>query len=66
MFRVMRLARILRALHSMQVIIGVITRSFKLFMSVILLLILFVFIYTLLGIQIYQGKYDFGTDEPLP
>ena len=65
-FRVIRVARILRALHSMQVIIGVITRSFRSFMYVILLLALFVFIYALLGIQIFQGKYDFGPDEPLP
>ena len=49
-FRVMRVARILRALHSMQVIIGVISRSFKSFMYVILLMLLFVFIYALLGI----------------
>lgn len=47
----------------MQVIIGVITRSFKSFMYVILLLFVFVFIYALLGIQIYQGKFDFGPDE---
>ena len=66
MFRVIRVARILRALHSMQVIIGVISRSFRSFMYVILLLLLFVFIYALLGIQIYQGKYDFGPDEALP
>ena len=65
-FRVIRVARILRALHSMQVIIGVITRSFRSFMYVILLLALFVFIYALLGIQIFQGNYDFGPDEPLP
>ena len=65
-FRVMRVARILRALHSMQVIIGVISRSFKSFMYVILLMILFVFIYALLGIQIYQGSYDFGPEESLP
>lgn len=65
-FRVMRVARILRALHSMQVIIGVITRSFRSFMYVVILLFLFVFIYALLGIQIYQGKYDFGPNEELP
>ena len=65
-FRVMRVARILRALHSMQVIMGVITRSFRSFMYVILLLFVFVFIYALLGVQIYQGTYDFGPDEPLP
>ena len=58
-FRVMRVARILRALHSMQVIIGVIQRSFRSFMYVILLMMLFVFIYALLGIQIYQGRYNF-------
>ena len=50
----------------MQVIIGVISRSFKSFMYVILLMILFVFIYALLGIQIYQGSFDFGPDESLP
>lgn len=52
-FRVMRIARILRALHSMQVIIGVITRSFRSFFYVVVLLFLFVFIYALLGIQIF-------------
>lgn len=50
----------------MQVIIGVISRSFRSFMYVILLLILFVFIYALIGVQIYQGKFDFGPDEDLP
>ena len=35
-------------------------------MYVILLLFVFVFIYALLGIQIYQGNYDFGPDERLP
>ena len=49
-FRVVRVARILRRLHSMQVIIGVISRSFRSFMYVSLLLILFVFIYTLIGV----------------
>ena len=47
----------------MQIIIGVITRSFRSYCYVILLLFVFVFIYALLGIQIYQGKYDFGPDE---
>ena len=65
-FRVMRVARILRALRSMQVIIGVVTRSVRSFMYVILLLLVFVFIYALLGIQIYQGNYTFGPDEELP
>lgn len=65
-FRVMRVARILRALRSMQVIIGVVTRSVRSFMYVILLLFVFVFIYALLGIQIYQGNYTFGPDAELP
>ena len=65
-FRVMRVARILRALHSMQVIIGVIQRSFRSFMYVILLMMLFVFIYALLGIQIYQGRYNFEPRTRLP
>ena len=35
-------------------------------MYVILLLFVFVFIYALMGIQIYQGKFDFGPDERIP
>ena len=65
-FRVFRVARILRAFHSMQVIIGVISRSFSSFVYLILLMIIFVFIYALIGMQIYQGRFDFGPDEELP
>ena len=46
----MRVARILREMHSMQVIMGVITRSFSSFIYVMLLLFVFIFIYALLGI----------------
>lgn len=52
-FRVLRVARLLRALKSMQQIISVIGRSIGSFMYLAVLLILFMFIYALLGIQLF-------------
>lgn len=52
-FRVLRVARLLRALKSMQKIISVIGRSIGSFMYLAVLLILFMFIYALLGIQLF-------------
>lgn len=54
-FRVLRVARLLRMLHSMQVIIGVIQRSFTSFIYIAVLLLLFIFIFALLGMQIFGG-----------
>jgi hypothetical protein len=48
-FRVLRVARLLRALKSMKVIIAVITRSASSFIYITLLMFVFIFIYTLLG-----------------
>ena len=50
----------------MAMIIGVIQRAFMDFVWISLLMFVFIFIYTLLGRQIFQGSYDFGTDEELP
>ena len=36
------------------------------FVWITLLMFVFIFIYTLLGRQIFQGQYDFGPDEELP
>ena len=64
--RVLRITRILRSLKSMQMIIGVIQRAFMDFFWITLLMFVFIFIYTLLGRQIFLGQYDFGLDEELP
>lgn len=59
-FRVLRVARLLRTLHSMQVIIGVISRSISSFIYIAILLMLFVFIYSLLGSQLFGGQIKNG------
>jgi hypothetical protein len=48
-FRVLRVARLLRSMQSMQVIIGVVSRSISQFIYLAMLLLLFIFIYALLG-----------------
>ena len=61
-FRVLRVARLLRFMRSMAVIVGVITRSLEAFFYIMVLMLLFVFIFALLGMQIFGGYYDFGDD----
>eukprot|EP00347_Sterkiella_histriomuscorum_P003601 403363663 len=56
-FRVLRVARLLRSLRSMQVIIGVIQRSVMSFVYIASLLLLFIFIFALLGMQIFGGQF---------
>lgn len=63
-FRVLRVTRLLRGLRSMVLIISVIMRSFESFFYITLLMFTFVFIYALLGMQTFGGKYNFGDDEP--
>lgn len=65
-FRVLRVTRILRSLQSMAMIIGVIQRAFMDFIWISILMFVFIFIYTLLARQIFQGNYDFGPEEELP
>ena len=55
-FRVLRVTKLLRALDFMQVIIHVISKSLSSFVYIASLLVLFVFIYALLGMQIYVGQ----------
>ena len=64
--RVIRVTRILRSLNSMKMIINVIIRAIMDFVWITLLMFVFIFIYTLLGRQIFTGIYDFGPDEELP
>ena len=54
-FRVLRVTRVLRALKSMAQVIGVIQRTFMDFILITILMFVFIFIYTLLGRQIFQG-----------
>ena len=63
-FRVLRVTRLLRGLESMVLIINVIMKSFSSFMYITILLFTFVFIYALLGMQVFGGKYNFGDEEP--
>jgi hypothetical protein len=63
-FRVLRVARLLRSMQSMQVIIGVIGRSMGSFMYLAMLLTLFIFIYSLLGMQLFGGKFNFPEGLP--
>jgi hypothetical protein len=62
-FRVLRVTRLLRGLESMIQIIKVIQDSFEAFFYITILMFTFVFIYALLGMQVFGGKYDFGDEE---
>lgn len=64
-FRVLRVARLLRTMQSMQVIIGVIGRSISSFIYLALLLLLFIFIYALMGMQLFGGQFK-GWDDEIP
>ena len=63
-FRVLRVARLLRALKSMKVIIAVISRSAGSFVYITLLMFVFIFIYTLLGMQVFGGQFNFPDGKP--
>ena len=54
-FRVFRVVRLLRTLKSMQTIIGVMARSYSSFIYITALMFLFIFIFTLLGMQTFGG-----------
>lgn len=61
-FRVLRVARLLRSMQSMQVILAVLVKSMDSFIYLFMLLLLFVFIYALLGMQIFGGQYYFDSN----
>ena len=50
--------RLLRALQSMRVIIAVIARSFSSFVYMTVLLFVFIFIFTLLGMSLFGGNFE--------
>ena len=59
-FRVLRVTRLLRSMRFMQVIIEVVKSTMEQFAYIALLMFLFVFIFTLLGTQIFGGKFTFS------
>ena len=63
-FRVLRVARLLKSMQSMQIIMNVISRSFSSFLYLAMLLLLFVFIYALLGMQVFGGALGFKDGTP--
>lgn len=63
-FRVLRVARLLRSLKQMQMIVAVITKSVGSFVYLALLLLLFLFIYTLLGMQLFANRFNFPEGRP--
>ena len=62
-FRVLRVTRLLRSLAFMKIIIGVISRSFKSFMSIAFLIFIMLFIYLLLGMQLLGGNLNVQTSR---
>ena len=63
-FRILRVARLLRALKSMKVILAVILGSAQSFIMITLLMFVFVFIYTLLGMQLFGNMFNFEDGKP--
>ena len=63
-FRVFRVARLLRALKSMQTIMAVIARSYKSFIYITVLMFLFVIIFSLLGMSLFGGLFNFVDGKP--
>lgn len=63
-FRVLRVARLLKSMKSMMSILFVIQNSISSFIYLTILMFLFVFIYSLLGMQIYGGNFNFPQGIP--
>ncbi|OMJ72778.1 hypothetical protein SteCoe_28696 [Stentor coeruleus] len=63
-FRVIRVARLFRYLQSMALIMKVITASLSKFIYLALLLLLFTVVYSLLGMQVFGGNFNFKDGLP--
>lgn len=63
-FRVLRVARILRSLKQMQVIISILSKSASSFAYISVLLMIFIFIFALIGMQIFGNKLNFDGEKP--
>ena len=58
-FRVLRVTKLLRALDYLQVIIDVVSRTISSFIYIAFLLLLFILIYSLLGMELFGAKFNF-------
>ena len=65
-FRVLRVTRVIRGLKYMRIIIQVISNTITSAMYIALLLLLFIFVYCILGMSVYGGKLNKtnGQDKP--
>ena len=55
-FRVLRITRLIRSLNYMKIVMSVVSSVITEFVYIFMLLSLFIFIYTLLGMQIFGGQ----------
>jgi hypothetical protein len=62
-FRVLRVTRLLRSLQFMKVIIEVLSGTIEQFTYITTLMFLFIFIFTLLGMQIFGNKFTFNNES---
>lgn len=56
-FRVLRITRLIRTLNYMRIVMSVVSSIITEFVYIFMLLALFMFIYTLLGMQIFGGQF---------
>ena len=57
-FRVLRVTRLIRSLEYMSIIIDVFSSTLESFIYMFLLMVLFIYIYSLIGFQFYCGKFN--------
>lgn len=55
-FRVLRITRLIRSLNYMKIVMSVVSSVITEFVYIFMLLVLFIFIYTLLGLQLFGGQ----------
>lgn len=61
-FRVLRITRLLRAMKTMSLILNALVNSLSALMYLYMLIFLSIFIFTLLGMQIFGGKMDYESN----
>ena len=62
-FKILRVARLLRYFHYMPKLIKVITRSLSISLYLALLLLIFITIFALIGMQIFGGKFNLNNSK---
>lgn len=63
-FRVFRIARLLKGLESMQMIMRVMANSYMSFVYITMLMTLFIFIFSLLGMSLFGNSTNFPEGQP--